>query len=252
MKLLKYILPLLFVAIIASGCSSAKPVTKSQLADRWILKSINNKNANTVFTEKIPYLTFNFNIEQISGNSGCNTYSGRFVYDNGVFRAPNLVTTQMACFAANEEPTFLRLLGEESKLSIMNGDLIFSQNNQPVLIFYRAKPLSATDLYGIWRLKTIDGKDAKSEFKEKLPTLEFNFSNNRINGNAGCNTYNAPFTLAKNVFAVSPLVTTRMSCDVNDKEAMFVKMLAGDSEVELDGNTLTVRRENKVIMTFER
>jgi len=252
MKIFRYILFIMTTALIFQSCGSTKEVTQAQLSDKWVLKSMNNRNANELFADKIPTLIFNFGTEQISGNAGCNTYIGKFTYNKGELKAPNLVLTQMACFKKNSEPEFINLLGNTSKLSIMNGDLIFSQNNKPVLVFYRDKPVTASDLGGAWKLQTMDGKDAMTEFKDKVPTMMFNFTENKITGNAGCNDYNTTFTLSNNVLEIGPFITTRMSCENIEAESKFINMLPGRVDVDFENNLLTIRKDNKTIMTFRR
>lgn len=252
MKALKLIAIVMLAGFALQSCSSTKNVTKAQLTDKWVLKTINNVPASQVFTNGLPYLLFNFDINQVSGKGGCNTFSGKFTYNGGEFRAPNLASTMMACPGIDQESTFYSLLGETSKLSIMNGDLIFSQNDKPVLVFSRAMPLTAADLSGVWIMESMEGKSANSDFSVKAPTLELNFMDNRVSGSAGCNTYNAPFTLMKNVLDVKPMITTRMACEDMKGETKFVNLLPGRSDVDIENNMLVIRRDNKTIMTFRR
>lgn len=238
------------VMFISVGCSSSKNVTKAQLEDKWVLKTINNMPANQVFRDKVPYMIFNFGIEQVSGNAGCNVFSGKFIYENGMFNASNLITTQMACLNGNDEAVLLQLLNKPSKLSLMNGDLLFAQEGQPVLVFTRAKPLGAADLVGTWKLQSLEGKSVDDT--DLVPTLEFDFVGKKISGNAGCNTYNAPFTLSKNVINIKPMITTRMACDKMDQENSFVNALKGRVDIDIENNNLVLRRDNKTIMVFTR
>jgi len=239
-------------AFALQSCGSTKPVTKSQLADKWMLKSINNRSVSEVFPDKTPYLLFNFDIEQVSGNGGCNTFSGKFTYSGGEFTAPNLASTMMACPSLDGETTMFKLLGNKSKLSLMNGELVFSQDDKPVMIFTRAEPLGATNLMGIWKLQNINGKSVSAGDAMKTPTLEFDFIQNRLSGSTSCNNYNGAFTLAKNVLDLKPLVTTRMACDKMDMENEFVKTFTGRIDVDMENNMLVLRKDNKTIMTFVR
>jgi len=252
MKTFKLIAVVMITAMAIAGCSSTKNVSKSQLSDKWILKSMNNIPASQVFTHQIPYLIFNFDIDKVSGKGGCNTFGGKFTYNGGEFSAPNLVSTLMACPGVDKEGAFYDLLGKTSKLSIMNGDLIFSQNDKPVLVFSRAMPLTASDLAGEWTLETIEGSSANTDFKTKYPTIKLNFADNRISGSAGCNTYSGPFTLSKNVLEVGALITTRMACEDMKGENKFVKLLPGRSDIEIENGKLVIRRDNKMIMSFGR
>lgn len=252
MRNLKTIYILLTLGLMSFVYASANDVPKSQLEGKWVLKTINNRNVGELFSNRAPYLIFNFDIEQVSGNSGCNSFSGKFNYGGGKFEAPNIASGDMACPGSNDEATFIGLLNKSSKLSILNGDLIFSQDNMPVLIFSRAQPLTNNDLMGVWRLQSIDGKDVKSDFASQIPSLEFNFMSNRLSGNAGCNNYNADFTLRNNVLEVKPLVSTRTACEKMDGEAKFIKTFTDRMDIDIEKGVLILRKDNKEIMTFKR
>lgn len=238
------------VILFLTGCGSTRHITKEQLADKWVLKTINNIPATQVYKDRLPQMVFNFDIEQISGNAGCNVFSGKFIYENGVFQASNIVKTLMACLNGNDETAFLQLLDKQSKVSLINGDLLFAQNGQPVLIFSRAKPLGAADLVGVWKLLSIEGKSIDEN--NQVPSFEFDFVGNKISGSTGCNRFNTPFTLSKNVLNIEPMVTTRMACDNMENENRFVNNFTGKFNIDIDENSLTLRRDNKMIMTFTR
>jgi len=252
MKNLKITIALMLFGLMSFSVASADNVTKEQLQGKWMLKSINNRSVHELFTNRIPYLIFNFDIEQISGNSGCNTYSGKFKYSGGNFEAPNITSGNMACGGSSDEATLTGLLNKSSKLSILNGELIFSQDDKPVLVFYPAKPLTSTDLTGVWKLQSIDGDQVKADFAENLPTLEFDFMNNKLSGNTGCNTYTSTFSLEKDVLDIKPLVTTRMACEDMKGETKFVKAFTGRADLSLENNVLVLRKDNKEIMTFSK
>lgn len=240
----------MIAGLLSFGYVSAQDVTKSQLEGKWMLKMINNRNVYELFTNRTPYLTFNFDIEQVSGNSGCNTYNGKFNYSGGKFEAPNITSGNVACDGSSDEALFISLLNKSSKLSILNGELIFSQDDKPVLIFYRAKPLASADLAGVWKLQSIDGKNVQSDYADKIPTLEFNFVDSKLSGSAGCNNYNTVFTLSNDVLDIKPLVTTRMACDNLDGETKFVNAFTGRVDLELHNNVLVLRKDNQEVMTF--
>jgi len=249
----KLIIALLFACFISVNNVWSKDVAKEQLADtKWVLKKINNMNAYEAFSVKTPYIIFNFDIDQVSGNSGCNYFSGKFKYSGGNLEVPHIESDDMACAGNSNDAQFTSLLNKSSKISLMNGDLVFSQKDKPVLIFARAQPLTSMDLAGVWTLKTMDGKEADKSFSGKNPTLEFDFLQNRITGNAGCNNYNSAFSLSKNVLDVNSLITTRMSCDNIDGENKFVKLLSGKMDIDVEKDELVIRKDNKIIMTFER
>lgn len=250
MKTLKYII--LFIGVLFISQVKAQDVPKEQLADKWILKTINNRPTGELFTNKTPYIIFNFDIEQISGNSGCNMFNGKFNYGGGKFEAPNIESGNDVCPGNSDEAQLIKLLNKSSKLSIMNGELIFTQDDKPVLVFYRSSPLTSNDLSGIWKLETIKGDKVKADSPLQTPTLEFDFSNYRLNGNTSCNTYNAPFSLSKNVLEVQPLITTRVACEKMDIEKKFVETFTNRMDIDLENGKLVIRKDNKEILTFTR
>lgn len=238
--------------LITQGCSSSKNITDTQLSDKWVLKSIDGKSVGQAFENSIPHITLNTSTKQISGNSGCNNFNGIFSYVNGKFSAPNLASTMMACVFKNEEPLFMAYLAEKSTLSIENGDLIFTQNNQPVLVFARAQPLGASDLAGTWTLSLMEGRSPDFDFIGTIPTLEFNFFDNSITGNAGCNRYNSSFQLKDNIITIERPVTTRMMCENMAGENKFVNLLPGESNLEIENNWLYLKRNGIVVMAFSK
>lgn len=252
MKSIKLVLIAALAVFAFQNCSTTKYVATEQLANKWILKSINNRDVAEAFPAKKPYMVLNFDIDQVSGNGGCNTFTGKFTYHRGKFKAPNLASTMMACTGDQEESTFFQLLGKPSKLSLLNGNLIFSQDSKPVLIFSRAQPLSAVDLASTWVLQSMNGKSMSEEPGQKIPTALFNVAEGRVSGNTGCNNFNAHFSLNKNVLEVASMITTRMACEKMDRENEFVKTFNGRIDVDMENDMLILRKDNKIIMTFSK
>ncbi|MBB4036769.1 heat shock protein HslJ [Dysgonomonas hofstadii] len=249
------IIKLLFIAALAifalQSCNSAKTLTKEQLANKWVLKSINGQDVKEAFPNKIPHITFNLTNGQMNGNGGCNGFGGTFSINKDEFTGSKIVSTMMFC--GDQESTLFKLLDGKSKLALNGDELTFSQNGKTTLVFTRAQPLGAADLAGEWKLQSINGKsEAESETK-KMPTLEFNFAEKRLAGLAGCNRYNGAFTLENNVLTVTPLATTRMACPNMEMENEFVKTFTGkiDLEKETD-NLLVMKKDGRIIIIFEK
>lgn len=108
------------------------------------------------------------------------------------------------------------------------------------------------DLSGAWKLETIEGKDAISEFNGKVPIMIFNSTSHKITGNAGCNDYNTTFTLSNHVLEIGPFITTRMDCENMEAESRFINLLPGKVDIEIKNNLLVIRKDNRSIMTFRR
>lgn len=237
--------------LMLCSCNSTKSIPASQLADKWVLHTINGKGASEVFTQTIPFILINPEIGQLSGNSGCNTFSGKYSYTKDLFAAPNLAVTQKACLKANAEPLFLELLAKTSHIFLSNdGELVFVQENMPVMVFSKGPVVAENDLAGSWELQNMNGESAAATFSANIPTLTFNFSEKRISGSGGCNRYNGPFTFAGNELDVKQLVTTRMACENMDGENTFINLLQGVSELQIENGVLLVKRNTLPVLSF--
>lgn len=96
-------------------------------------------------------------------------------------------------------------------------------------------------------LESVDGKPFAAA--THAPDIEFN-ENFHISGRA-CNRYTGRGTLENGVLTVPRMASTKMLCPneaLNAFEPLFASMLAAGAELELDGNTLTLRQGGHVLV----
>lgn len=105
-------------------------------------------------------------------------------------------------------------------------------------------------LRGTWYLTSIDGTSATDSFKGEIPTLNFDFDKNRINGNAGCNIYNGSFELIENMYNPSPMVSTFMACPEYNQEPRFLELMGIRSTLVFTNTTLQFVQDGKVVLEF--
>lgn len=117
-----------------------------------------------------------------------------------------------------------------------------------------AKPIDKAQLDGYWILKTMNGQEAAKLFEGTLPSMEFNFTDSLITGNAGCNNYNGKFSMnEKNEFSAPQLAMTMMLCPQANQESEFTKILGEKSVISIESNgMLTFKQDDKVIFQFEK
>jgi heat shock protein HslJ len=116
------------------------------------------------------------------------------------------------------------------------------------------KPIDKSQLDGYWVLKTMNGQEAKSLFEGTIPSVEFNFVDSMVNGNAGCNNYFGKFTLnEKNEFSAPQLGMTMMMCVFKNAEGDFSKAMSTPSVLSIDENgLLTFTEKDKVVFQFAK
>ena len=255
MKTLKLSFLLLSVMALTfgmQGCKTAQNMPTTKLEGKWMLKSLNGQNVKEIFAGKNPTMIISLTDSRIHGTGGCNSYNGRFTLQKDEFSAPNLASTMMMCIQANQESQFLKALGETSKLSLNGDELTFTQNGQVVMVFSKAKPLSAADLSGTWTLQSMQGASANTYFDEQPPTITFDFNSNKVSGNAGCNRYSGPFKLDKETLDVTTPVATRMACDHLEGETKFLKLLSTPSKIEVEENMLVLKEDGRELLRFSK
>jgi len=117
-------------AIGISGCSSTKSIHGVDLiTDRvWELSSINGKKVDPA-TQRNGLPTASFDKEhKISGNGGCNQYSGSYnLNDEGGINVSQVISTKMFCEGSIENEYFKVLEKintakvDKNKLTLMEG-----------------------------------------------------------------------------------------------------------------------------------
>lgn len=109
------------------------------------------------------------------------------------------------------------------------------------------EPVSTQDLIGSWTLNYIDeasGTNIDEGFTEKKPTINFEETENRVHGNAGCNNYFGTFETENDHITFSPMGTTQMFCEGVNEHAYFTTFEQVKS-FKIDNNQLILMDENQ-------
>lgn len=118
-----------------------------------------------------------------------------------------------------------------------------------------AKAVSAgtqNDLYNkTWKLKQILTDTAKFTVETKA-TLIFDAQKKSAGGNGSCNTFGSSVSINGNELSFSNIFSTKMYCDeVQQTENRYLSQLGKVSTYRIDGNTLTLLSDGKVVLIFE-
>lgn len=211
----------------------------------WVLSSF-GPAAAPVAVLSGSTVTATFTTDGVSGNAGCNTYTGNFTYDNTTLTFTPFITTKMACTDNNmtaQETTYLTALQSATGYQIVNGQL---QINYPdgVLTFnadtttptaavsLTSTPVVNTDptLGGLGGVQwTLISYGAPETTVTTLPNVlvSIDFTQQGVSGNSGCNQFSGNFVYNNNTLTFSPLVSTQKACDqaIMDQEAAYLAAL---------------------------
>ncbi len=140
MKQVKYFSFIVVVALLAACSCTKGKVSKSDLTQTvWQLKSLSGNTDLSGFSRVMPFIKFDED-GRISGNTGCNNFSGAYsnLTDEGTITFIKMVSTKMYCDGVPESE-FLAALNQVSGVKKNKEELIFLDNDKPVMVFIPKK-----------------------------------------------------------------------------------------------------------------
>ena len=221
-------------ALIAlSSCRSSKDAaTLSSINGEWNIIEINGAAVVPAPNQEFPFIGFDTNTGKVFGNSGCNRMMGSFDVNAkpGTIDLGAMASTRMAFPDMTLEQNVLSALGQVKKYKKLGKENIAlcGSSNRPIIVLQKKAPtVKLSDLSGKWIISEAGGQSIP-EGMEKQPFIEFNLSEKRIHGNAGCNLINGGFVADnENSSAISfpQLISTMMACPDMEVEGRVMKAL---------------------------
>ncbi|MCD7935302.1 MAG: META domain-containing protein [Tannerellaceae bacterium] len=111
------------------------------------------------------------------------------------------------------------------------------------LVSCAGEKTDARNLQGRWTISEVDGDKVTTD---RPAFMEFNMTDMRLHGNAGCNTFNSNIRLDDkdaSKISINPAVSTMMACPDMDTENKILKAIESVSEVKKDKDS------NKMLLT---
>ena len=133
------------------ACSAGKSTNLTQKSSsdntsiwgiEWKLVSVKSPNSTTFITpdKRIPTLTFSADGKSVSGNAGCNRYSGKVTWAGNQMTFGNLISTRMFCLEGMEmETAVFSVLQGTLQYELSNEKLILKKGNNAMATFERSR-----------------------------------------------------------------------------------------------------------------
>jgi heat shock protein HslJ len=214
-----------------------KPLTGTN----WVLVSSGDPN-NPTPVEPGVIITAVFSEDgYISGLSGCNQYNVGYTLSGEDLTLGPIAITQMTCTTGMDaEQAYLTALSTAQGATVTGLKLAITYNEgTEVLNFIAASvPLE----YSMWTLTLINDQPIPADIDITATfTPGETPGEGVINGSAGCNIYNAGYTLDGNNLTVQPPATTRKYCEgTMDTEQAYLTALEASTSYEIFVNTLVL------------
>lgn len=136
---MKKLIFLLLAPIMFMSCDETKKVIDAagnvQLSGTYTVNSLNGQNINTEM--ELPYITFAALDKSVKGNTGCNSFFGKYTLDLYALAFADIASTEMACEQPimDVENAFLQALRNTGSYQLQNGELtLYSKTDRSVLL----------------------------------------------------------------------------------------------------------------------
>jgi copper homeostasis protein (lipoprotein) len=103
----------------------------------WKLVRLNGKQVEAGSRE--PFIRFTAKDSQVNGNSGCNSFNGKYELSEGnKIKFSPFAMTKMACMDSNVEEEFMQVIGKTTSYSMTSDELIFQDEYETTLAKFEA------------------------------------------------------------------------------------------------------------------
>ena len=177
---------------------------------------------------------------QVRGQAGCNRLFGKVNLEGRTLSVSDLGMTRMMCPDMQAENAVVDIFGVPLAMT-QEGDSLTLRNGRGELTLTRAAKakavFDAADLAGhAFTLNTVNGQPLGKTLKPV--TLEF--SERRVAGSDGCNSFGGEAVWNGSQLVVERLVSTLMACPDDDKVPSLTDLLKEQPSVRFSGRTLTL------------
>jgi len=236
------------VALVSADQSAAPPAAQAAgtlAGPRWVLVSYAGQDGKTIQALPGTETTAQFENGTVSGSAGCNRYNAPYTVDGNKIQIGLGITTMMMCPPPimDQEAAYLAAIQASASYKIAGDQLtIANAKGNTVLTFKAETPISLTD--GTWVMTSYNnGKQAVVGALADTEVTAVFGADGRLSGTAGCNTYNAPYTVDDNKIKIGLTISTMMACPqpIMDQETQYLAAIQLAATYNIQGTRLELR-----------
>ncbi|MDE4907867.1 META domain-containing protein [Methanogenium marinum] len=215
----------------------------------WMLTGYNNGLWGFVSVEDGTSVTATFSeSNQISGNSGCNSYSGTYTVTGDAITIGPLAMTEMYCMdpegVMDQEGAYLAAVQAAASYRVDPGDLTLMDADGLRMAVFRQ--YVSTPQGEDWELTGYNNGQGGVVSPAAQTTISALFGEDgQVTGSAGCNNYFASYSVSGMEVSIGPVGSTKMYCEspaeTMEQESRYLTLLGEVATFERGPGTLTLR-----------
>ena len=194
----------------------------------------------------------------VSGNAGCNDYTGSYTVDGDKLTIGPLAVTRKACGPAETavETVFLTAMGRVTSYTVSGDSLELKTADAKVGLTF-----AATTPAGLSKTRWVatgvnNGKNAVSSVVAGT-TLTATFADaGTVAGSGGCNDYSGPYTSDSSTIKIGPLAATKKLCNdpagIDEQETQFLIAMQAATTYTIAGSKLELRDDGGALQVSFR
>ena len=233
----------------------------------WKLTQI-KKNGWNSYISKNTNVTINFSKNKINGSGGINGYSGNYKINRNSILSATVTSTLMAgsLDLMNLEQDFFDTLQSNPIIKYSKDTLTLTNKAGDIWTFKNPNSVNQEDndslslsnlktklLNTSWKLVDASDKNMKKILETNEIRVTLNFSEDRIHGDSGINSYFSNYIITSDNIVVGPIGSTKMAGP--DKfmklESQYLNILQNSKKVKLDNNRLTFTTDDGKTLIFK-
>lgn len=211
---------------------------RTELNGSWTLARLNDHPLNRMVA--VPTMSIDLSQKQISGNGGCNNFTGKIqnLTASKIDLGP-VASTKKACLNKNVEPEFYPALNSISTFQLQGNNLTFYDANGAKVLAFIKKEDSATisRLNDSWVATRINGNPINR--MSPAPSMELNLTTMQVMGNNSCNDYTGKIErVTGSGLKFGPIAATKKMCRTMETADRFNRAIGKTAAYQLDGLNL--------------
>jgi heat shock protein HslJ len=213
----------------------------------WRLTGYLGPNGNGISVPDAIAASASFTDGTVSGNAGCNDYTGGYSVDGEKLTIGPLAATKKACGPAESavETVFLTAFGRVATFAVTGTTLeLKTADGKAGLTFAAAQPAALVKTR--WVATGVNnGKGAVTSVLSGTTLTAIFAEAGTVAGSGGCNDYSGPYTSTASTIKIGPLAATRKLCNtpagVDEQETRYLTAIQAATRWTIAGEKLELR-----------